>query len=155
MWRLAQFLHKLPLMDKVKDTTLHQWLWYTLIGAITFVVTNMLLFIFRRLLALPDVLSVMISYALMTVCHFILHNNLTFRKSMVPLRNKLSGHLAVSLINYFVGVTITMLILKVFIDSNLIATAISTSVTLVLGFTLLNRFVYKLYAKGKKYDDYC
>lgn len=150
MWQLVRFLHKLPLVDKIKTATLYQWLWYTLIGAITFAVTNALLFVFRRLLALPDVLSVMISYAIMTVCHFLLHNNLTFRQSEVPLRNKLSGHLVVSIVNYFVGVAITAFVLKCFIDSNLIATAISTSVTFLLGFTLLNRFVYKLCEKGEK-----
>jgi putative flippase GtrA len=124
---------------------MYKIVWYAIIGLITFVITNVCLYIFRRLFLLEDVLSVAFSYALGTACHFLLHNIITFKESTEPFKRRLGGHLTVAVINYFIGVGITTAVIKFIIDSNIVATSCSTAVTLLLGYTMLNRFVYKTY----------
>lgn len=118
--------------------------WYVIIGVVTYVINNLLLLLFRRVFLVRDIFAVALSFLLTSVCHFFLHNGITFRKSAETLQKKLAGHAVVTVINYFVGVTTATLVLRYIADSNLFATACSTAVTFVMGFTLLNRFVYKL-----------
>lgn len=127
---------------------------YLCIGGFTYLLTNLLMYVLRRILCLPDSLAVMISYALVTVCHFLLHNFITFKGSQASLREKLGGHLLVSFINYVIGVIIAIFVIRCLADNHMIATACSTSVTFLLGFTLLDRFVYQQKGKGEKEDDH-
>jgi len=142
---IVSLLVKFPLLRNISADSAYKLVWYTIIGVITFVITNVCLYIFRRMLVWADVASVAFSYALATVCHFLLHNTITFKGSIEPLRHRLGGHLIVSAINYFIGVGVTTSVIKFVIDSNIIATGFSTAVTLLLGYTMLNRFVYKLH----------
>jgi hypothetical protein len=70
-----------------------------------------------------DVPSIAFSYVLAIVCH------------------------------YFIGVGVTTAIIKCVIDSNIIATGGSTVVTLLLWYTMLNRFVYKTNKIRYQADD--
>lgn len=127
---------------------------YVCIGGLTYMLTNLALYVFRRIFHMPDGPSVMVSYALVTVCHFLMHNFITFKGSKAPLRDKLGGHLIVSVINYVIGVSIVTFVIRYIADNNIIATACSTAVTFLLGFTLLDRFVYQQKDKGEKKDDH-
>ena len=152
---IINLLLKFPLLKNTSADSLYRYIWYTIIGAITFVITNVCLYISRRLLVWADILSVVSSYTFSTVCHFLLHNAITFKSSTEPLRSRLSGHLTVSVINYFIGVGVTTVTIKFIVDNNIIATCFSTAVTLFLGYKMLTRFVYKLHNTAKEYktDD--
>jgi putative flippase GtrA len=157
MQYIVNSLLKFPLLKNISADSMHRYVWYTIIGAITFVISNVCLYIFRRLLVWADVPSVAFSYALTTVCHFLLHNAITFRGSTEPLRHRLGGHLTVSVINYFIGVGVTTAIIKFVVDNNIIASGCSTAVTLFLGYTMLTRFVYKPHKAVQEYkanDNY-
>jgi len=67
------------------------------------------------------------------------------RSATEPFKHRLGGHIIVSVINYFIGVGVTTAVIKFIVDNNIIATGCSTAVTLLLGYTMLNRFVYKTY----------
>jgi putative flippase GtrA len=151
MQYIVNFLLKFPLLRNISADSMYRYVWYTIIGAITFVVTNAFLYVYRRLLVWADVPSVAFSYALATICHFLLHNAITFKGSTESLRHRLGGHLTVSVINYFIGVGVTTAVIKVVFDNNIIASGCSTVVTLFLGYAMLTRFVYKLHKTGQEY----
>jgi len=140
---VINLLLKFPLLKSLSADSVYKLVWYTVIGAITFVITNVGLYVFRRRLVWSDVLSVASSYALATICHFLFHNAITFRRSNEPLSRRLGGHMIVSVINYLIGVVVTTSVIRFVIDNNIIAAGCSTAVTMVLGYTMLNRFVYK------------
>jgi putative flippase GtrA len=151
---MINLLIKFRPLNNISPDSIYKLVWYTIIGAITFVIVNVCLYVFRRLLGWPDVLSVAFSYGLTTVCHFLLHNTITFKGSTEPFKLRLGGHIIVSVINYFIGVGVTTAVIKYVIDNNIIATGCSTAVTLLLGYTMLNRFVYRTYktVQGKGMD---
>lgn len=124
--------------------------WYIIIGVVTYIINNLFLVLFRRVFQIKDIIAVALSFLLTSICHFFLHNGITFRKSGESMKKKATGHAAVTFINYFVGVTITTFILRHVADNNLFATACSTGVTFVLGYVLLNRFVYRLQGKRER-----
>jgi putative flippase GtrA len=152
MRHIVNLFLKLPI-KYISADSVYRIVWYAIIGAITFVITNICLYVFRKLLVWADIPSVAFSYALVTACHFLLHNVITFKGSTEPLRNRLGGHLIVSVINYFIGVGITTAVIKFIVDSNIIATASSTAVTLLFGYTILNKFVYKIVQEYKVNDN--
>jgi len=157
MWRIINLLLKFPVLRNTPSDSVYKIVWYTIIGAITFVITNMCLYVFRRLLVWADVPSIAFSYILAVVCHFLLHNMITFKDSIEPFKRRLGGHLIVSVINYFVGVGVTAATIKYVIDNNIIATGCSTAITFLLGYMMLNRFVYKTYNTPQEYkpnDNY-
>lgn len=136
-----------------RDGEVWKLIWYIIIGVITYVINNLLLLLFRRTCHMEDIIAVAFSFLLTSVCHFLLHNKITFRNSRERLRKKLAGHAMVSVINYFIGVAIATLVLRYIVDSNLFATACSTAATFLIGFVLLNRFVYRLQENtGEKHD---
>jgi putative flippase GtrA len=59
------------------------------------------------------------------------------------------GHLAVAVLNYFIGVAISTAMLKYIVDNHIVATVCSTAATFLFGFVLLDRFVYKMNNGGK------
>ena len=120
-----------------------QLLWYIVIGILTYLLNNFLLFIFRKKIFLGDSASVMLAFLITALCHFILHNTITFRKSTRNFKAKFTGHAIVTVLNYFAGSATAVLVLKFIIDSNWIATACSTFVTFCLGYGLFSKFVYK------------
>lgn len=136
-----------------RDEEVRKLIWYIIIGAVTYAINNLLLLLFRRTCHMEDIVAVALSFLLTSVCHFLLHNKITFRSSRERLRKKLTGHIMVSVINYFIGVAITTFVLRYIVDSNLFATACSTASTFLIGFVLLNRFVYKLQGKEREIDD--
>jgi putative flippase GtrA len=150
MWRIINLLLKFPVFRNTPADSVYKIVWYAIIGSITFVISNVCLYVFRRLLAWADVPSVALSYALTTICHFVLHNTITFKGSSEPFKHRLGGHLTVSVINYFIGVGVTTAVIKFIVDNNIIATGCSTAVTLLLGYTMLNRFVYKTYKTAQE-----
>ena len=116
---------------------------YSFIGLLTFLVTNILLYIFREIFKVSDGMSVMVAYAIAALSHFGLHNNLTFKESRESLGNKLKGHMLVSVFNYFIGTAAATAAIRYISDNSIVATAFSTAVTYFLGFVMLDRFVYK------------
>ncbi len=116
---------------------------YSFIGLLTFLVTNILLYIFREIFKVSDGMSVMVAYAIAALFHFGLHNNLTFKESRESLGNKLKGHMLVSVFNYFIGTAAATAAIRYISDNSIVATAFSTAVTYFLGFVMLDRFVYK------------
>lgn len=132
-----------------RDEEVRKLIWYIIIGAVTYAINNLLLLLFRRTCRMDDIIAVALSFLLTNVCHFWLHNKITFRNSRERLKKKLTGHAMVSVINYFIGVAITTFVLRYIVDSNLFATACATATTFLVGFVLLNRFVYKLQGKEK------
>ena len=118
--------------------------WYVIIGIFTYFLNNFLLFRFRASEKFSDTVSVALSFLITSICHFILHNTITFRKSRIRLSAKFIGHVAVTVLNYFAGVMTAALTLWLICDNNWIATALSTVVTFVLGYGLFNRFVYRM-----------
>jgi len=145
MRRIVNLIMKLLPLKNIPVDTMYKLVWYAIIGVITFVIANVCLYIFRRLLIWADVLSIALSYVLAVICHFMLHNIITFKDSTEPFKRRLSGHLIVSIINYFIGVGVTAAVIKFIVDNNIIATGCSTAVTLLLGYTMLNKFVYNTY----------
>ncbi len=148
MWHWAKSL-------MIKGETMRKLGMYSFIGLLTFLVTNILLYVFREILQIPDGISVMIAYAIAALFHFWFHNNLTFKESRESLGNKLKGHMLVSILNYFIGTAVATEGIKFISDNSIVATALSTAVTYLLGFVMLNRFVYKLNTEREKKDDYC
>jgi len=153
--RIVNLIVRFPPLRNIPADSVYKLVWYAIIGVITFVIANVCLYIFRRVLFLADVPSIALSYALTMVCHFLLHNTITFKESNEPIKNRLGGHLIVSIVNYFIGVGVTAVIIKFVVDNNIIATGCSIMVTLLLGYAMLNRFVYKTYktAQGDKAND--
>ena len=117
--------------------------WYIVIGFLTYALNNYLLFTFRGTNKFSDTVSVAMAFFITSLCHFVLHNTITFRKSSQSFRKKFLGHLTVVIINYIAGVTTAALTLKYIWDNNFFATACSTAVTFTLGYGLFNKFVYK------------
>jgi len=150
MQRLIDWALRLPVLNRMEREEAVKLAWYIVIGGVTYIINNVLLFLFRRKMGLEDTASVALSYLLTTVCHFFLHNTLTFRKSRESLRRKCLGHFVVSAINYVMGVTAAAFVLGYVYDSNLLATACSTAVTFLAGYFLLNKFVYKLHTERGK-----
>ena len=138
------------MLNRIPAKTIGKLIWYFAVGVLMLILTNVLLYICRGLLQWPDVPSVAAAFALTTVLHFLIHNSVTFKDSKNPLARRLNGHLLVSVMNYFIGVAATTVVLKFVIDSNLIATVFSAAVTFFIGFVLLDRFVYGSSGKGKK-----
>ena len=108
-------------------------------------------YVFRRLLVWADVPSIAFSYIIAVVCHFLLHNIITFKDSTEPFKRRLGGHLIVAVINYFIGVGVTTAVIKFIVDNNIVATGCSTAVTMLFGFMMLNRFVYKTHKTAQEY----
>jgi len=152
MWRIINLLFKLPVLRNTSVDSVYKIVWYTIIGSITFVISNVCLYVFRRLLVWADVPSVAFSYAFATVCHFLLHNTITFKGSTEPFKRRLGGHLTVAVINYFIGVVVTTAVIRFIVDNNIVATGCSTAVTLLFGFTMLNRFVYKTHKTAQAHN---
>jgi len=150
MQRIINSLLKFPLLKNISADSMYKFIWYIIIGAITFTITNICLYIFRRLLVWADVQSIALSYILAVTCHFLLNNTITFRESNESFRHRLGGHIIISVINYFIGVGVATVVIKLIIDSNIIATICSTAVTLLIGYTVLNRFVYKTYKTAQE-----
>ena len=150
MRRIVNLLMKFPPLRNIPNDSVYKLVWYAIIGVITFVIANVCLYVFRKMLFLADVPSIALSYALATVCHFLLHNTITFKGSNEPIKKRLGGHLIVSIVNYFIGVGVTTVVIKLVIDNNIIATGCSTAVTLLLGYAMLNRFVYKTYKTAQR-----
>ena len=117
--------------------------WYIIIGILTYFLNNFLLFTFRASGKFSDTVSVAFSFLITSLCHFILHNAITFRKSRRKFGAKFIGHVAVTVLNYFAGVITAALTLRFVCDNNWLATAFSTAVTFILGYSLFNRFVYR------------
>jgi len=156
MRRIINLLIKFPLLKNISADSMYKFVWYAIIGAITFIIVNVCLYIFRRSLVWADVPSIALSYVIAVICHFLLNNRITFKMSNESFRHRLGGHIIISVINYFIGVGITAAVIKIIIDSNIIATGCSTAVTMLLGYTMLNRFVYKTYKttqEGKTDDN--
>jgi len=143
MRSIINLIMKLPLLKNISADLVYKLVWYAVIGVITFGITNICLYIFRKMLVWADLPSIALSYILAVICHFILHNIITFKESKEPLKHRLSGHLVVSIIIYFIGVGVTTIVIKFIIDNSIIATGCSTALTLLLGYTMLNRYVYK------------
>ena len=117
--------------------------WYVIIGILTYFLNNFLLFRFRASGKFSDTVSVALSFLITAICHFILHNTITFRKSRRRFSEKFIGHAAVTVLNYFAGVITAALTLRFICNNNWVATACSTAVTFILGYSLFNRFVYR------------
>ena len=133
-----------------REEDVRKFTWYIIIGAITYVINNLFLLLFRQIYHMEDIFAVALSFFLTSVCHFLLHNKITFRDSKEKLRKKMTGHAMVSVANYFIGVAVATFVLRYIMDSNLFATACSTAATFLIGFVLLNRFVYKYQEKEKE-----
>jgi putative flippase GtrA len=116
---MINLLLKFPLLKNISVNSVHKLVWYAIIGAITFVITNMCLYVFRRLLVWADVPSIAFSYIFAVVCHFLLHNIVTFKDSTEPFKRRLGGHLTVSVFNYFIGVGVATAVIKYVIDNNI------------------------------------
>ncbi len=149
MERFMDALLRLPFLNRMEREEAVKLIWYTVIGVITYGINNILLFTFRRVIR-QDVISVALSFFLTNMCHFVLHNKITFKQSAESTQRKIMGYLAVVIVNYAAGVTVTTLILKFVIDNNFIATACSSGTTLLIGYFLLNNFVYKLHTERRK-----
>lgn len=116
---------------------------YVVIGGIAYGMNNVLLFIFRGEKSFNDNVAVALAFFITSTFNFVMHNAITFRKSKQNIKRKLIGHITVTIINYFAGVTTAILTLRFIMDNNFLATACSTAVTFSLGYGLFNRFVYK------------
>ncbi len=123
--------------------SLTRLLWYIIIGFLTYFLNNFLLFTFRDSGYFSDFEAVALAFLITSICHFILHNTITFRKSKRNFSTKLIGHAIVTMLNYLAGVATAAFTLKFICNNNWAATACSTAVTFVLGYTLFNRVVYR------------
>jgi putative flippase GtrA len=143
---------KLPIIRALPEKTIEKLFLYVVIGMLTLFINFGFLYFFRQVVKFLDLVAVMLSFAFTAMCHFLLHNAITFRKSTEAFGHKITGHLLVSVFNYFIGVSVAMLVIRFVCDSNLLAAVCSAAVTFIVGFVSLHRLVYKTHKENEEDD---
>lgn len=115
---------------------------YLFVGGTVFVIHTVMLWFFKRILKLENFVSSTIAYIIGVINHFLLNNFFTFKDSSTNYRRRIFGYIIVVGCTYIINSIIVNSFLSFVIDNVLLAVIASTSVTVLVGFFVLNKIVY-------------
>jgi putative flippase GtrA len=116
---------------------------YLLVGAVTFVTYYIALAFFYTLLGVRYEISIACAYTITVALHFMLNRQYTFE----AMSGRLSVHglkyAVVAFVNYLVQLGVVYISLEFLSLNFYVATFLGVLATLVLGYTLLGRWVFQ------------
>lgn len=116
---------------------------YITIGGITFLAYTFGLYIAYTIFGLPYPIAVALSYVCATAIHFFANRSFTFSAQKMSPKNQLIPYLSVAFLNYLIQIfTIYLLFVKCSFNFY-VSTFISILVTILIGYTLLDKWVFK------------